>query len=117
MNKEKQIEEIKLIIDKAEEEYSEIWNEWFYDHKEGTKIDNEFLFFAKMLYDAGYRKASEIFEEIDRLLEIDEKDFDKVFEESRSEDDDNVSLALSNYVYGIRQMFAELKKKFTEDGK
>lgn len=60
MSREKQIEEMKSIIDKAEEEYSEIWNEWFYDHKEGTKIDNEFLFFAKMLYDAGYRKASEV---------------------------------------------------------
>lgn len=64
LSKEKQIEEMELIIDKAEEEYSEIWNEWFYDHKEGTKIDNEFLFFAKMLYDAGYRKSSEVAREI-----------------------------------------------------
>lgn len=67
MNRDKQIEEIKSIIDKAEEEYSEIWNEWFYDHKEGTKIDNEFLFFAKLLYEAGYRKASDIFAEIESL--------------------------------------------------
>lgn len=72
----------------------------------------------EILCGKGYRRASsvaeEIFVEIDSLLEIDEKDFDEVFEQSRSEDEDNVSLALSNYVYGIRRMFAELKKKYTK---
>ena len=68
----------------------------------------------------GWRKASEvareIFAEIDSLLENDEKDFDKVFEESEDEGENQVYLALTNYVYGIRKMFAELKKKYTEGG-
>lgn len=99
MNKEKQIEEMKLILDKAEEEYSEIWNEWFYDYKENGKIDHEFLFFAKVLYNAGYRKASEvareIFEQIEKYFMYDGK-----------------------YIGHISQSkFAELKKKYTEEGK
>lgn len=74
----------------------------------------------EIAYKNGYKQgkvdgAREIFEEIDSLLEIDEKDFDEVFEQSGSEDEDNVSLALSNYVYGIRKMFAELKKKYRSE--
>lgn len=99
MNRYKQIEEMKLIIDKAEEEYSEIWNEWFYDYKEGTKKDNEFLFFAKMLYDAGYRKstevAREIFEEIGELV--------------------NEYLDGRIYTHDFCTYLAELKKKYTEE--
>lgn len=101
MNKEKQIEEMKSIIDKAEEEYSEIWNEWFYDHKEGTKIDNEFLFFAKLLYNAGYRKASDVAEEI--FAEI-----DKLLRQHRIEFD------MSCVDFYFEKHYAELKKKFTE---
>ena len=89
---------------------------------------------TRELYDDGYSKvdsvtfrggiveqlraevAREIFEEIDSLLESDENDFDNVFEDARNEGDSTVSLALSNYVYGIRKMFAELKKKYTEGG-
>lgn len=85
------------------------------------EYEEEFEFIGKALYAKGYRKstdvAREIFEEIDSLLESDENDFDNVFEDARNEGDSTVSLALSNYVYGIRKMFAELKKKFTESEK
>ena len=103
MNRYKQIEEMKLIIDKAEEEYSEIWNEWFYDYKEGTKKDNEFLFFAKMLYDAGYRKSTEVAREIFEEIENNYADF--LFDGYR------------NIIVITEKDFAELKKKYTEEVK
>ena len=75
--------------------------------------------FAEHLYKKGYRKASEvaeeIFAEIDSLLEQDEKDFDEGFEGSEHEVENQAYLALTNYVYAIRKIFAELKKKYESE--
>ena len=111
--KDKQIEEMYKDVYEAIEHNSVI------DITHGGYIGINTDGLTKELYDDGYRKstevAREIFEEIDSLLESDENDFDNVFEDARNEGDSTVSLALSNYVYGIRKMFAELKKKYMED--
>lgn len=96
----------------------------------------------KILYNAGYRKiyddhqrqctcyalgcqmaeqlkskvAEEIFEIVDITLKVDERDFERQFIESDNEKDAYVALALENYVHGVRKVFAELKKKYTEGG-
>ena len=115
MTKEKQIEEMKNIIDKAEEEYSELWNEWFYDHKESTKIDNEFLFFAKMLYDAGYRKASEVAEEIFAEIEREIKSSVEVIITIKDEEEDGWYDGELNMLGMLGRYIAELKKKYESE--
>lgn len=71
------------------------------------------------LFDAGYRKASdvarEIFEEIDDLLHHDERDFDDLMDSETAPEIYNEHLACSNYIYGVRQAIAELKIKYMEN--
>ena len=113
MSRDKQIEEMELVINDAEAEYSAIWKEWFYDNK-GQKIDREFLFFAKALYNAGYRKASEVaLEAVDdfqrRLRHI-------FLDMCNGNDYDTLNLLqIDNAIEALYDAFvAELKKKYTE---
>ena len=76
------------------------------------------LVIAKELHTAGYRKTSEvareIFEEIDDILRKDASDYDDLMDSEIVPEIYAEYLACSNYIDGIRQIFAELKKKYTE---
>lgn len=82
--------------------------------------EDEAKMIAKWCYQEIDRKASsvaeEIFEIVDITLKVDERDFERQFIESDNEKDAYVALALENYVHGVRKVFAELKKKYTEGG-
>ena len=135
---EKQIEEIERALNDLEAEYSEIFKEWFYDNK-GQKIDREFLFFAKGLYDAGYRKiyddhqrqctcyargcqmaeslktevAEEIFAEIENALGL----LRKAVAEGRKNDGIKYQQLHDGRIISLEAIAyftAELKKKYTE---
>jgi hypothetical protein len=78
-------------------------------------------YIAVKLYKKGYRKstdlAREIFEEIDNILRRDASDCDDLMDSETVPEIYTEYLACSNYIYGIRHEFAELKKKYTESEK
>ena len=128
MTKDKQIEEMAKVMNECCNRYDEqgnhLGNKCFececwcdtnhiccsYNRKE-----------AEALYNAGYRKASEvaeeIFEEIDDLLYKDERDYDDLMESETVSEIYQEYLACSNYIYGTRKAIAKLKKKYTEEEK
>ena len=97
MSRDKQIEEIKAII--LEDCGSDCENCEF--HNMRVCYDN---YIANRLYNAGYRKSTEVAEEIFAEIE-------KILKTSEKYLYCNPSLS---YVY---EVIAELKKKYTEEGK
>ena len=71
---------------------------------------------AKAIYNAGYRKstdvAREIFEEIDKELSEDEQEFERLDKLYQDEVHDYARI----YVDDLRERFAELKKKYESEG-
>ena len=102
MDKEKQIEEMTNAI---------------FEHCNAGLFYSEAKQIAHFVIEQqGYRKASEIFEEIDNILRQDEIDYDDLMDSETVAEIYAEYLACSNYIDGIRRQFAELKKKYTEGG-
>lgn len=74
--------------------------------------------FARELYNKGWRKsadvAEEIFEEIDSLLEGEEKRYENLSDEADDPRFTNEYWEASLTISSIRTILAELKKKYTE---
>lgn len=93
MNKEKQIEEMANIINEMDEPNAHYYDENLEQHEAFADC----FTIAKHLYEKGYRKASEVVEEVFEWLE--EKGF------------------LNIEVWAIQEVKDALKKKYTEEGK
>ena len=87
------------------------------------KIKHDYRAYAKLIYTAGYRNASEvareIFEEIEKEIEL---ALDSNCKVKRDAQDDNDSLVMYvegkiDCLRGLLGFLAELKKKYTEEGK
>lgn len=87
MNKEKQIEEMAKSVCHLDRTCDECM----------TSFECKAMIYAKRFYTAGYRKTSNLIEEVMKWLE--EKGF------------------LNIEVWAIQDVKAELKKKYTEEGK
>ena len=110
MDKEKQIGEMVLALTESQHTFDRAWKECL--HNNAPMPDRENVFYAKYLIEKeGYRKASEvaeeIFEEIEKwrpitklvIKDIGEFDFDKYGEK---------------FYWVSEAKLAELKKKYTE---
>ena len=125
MSRDKQIEEIAKEICSEYDCVIPCQNCAYYEYANCRDVKS-----AEKLYTAGYRKASEvaaeIFAEIDAILCSDASDYDDLMDSENVPEIYTEYLACSNYIDGIRQKFAELKKKYigedtnvltnTEDG-
>ena len=111
MSRDKQIEEMAKTVCHLDRTCDECM----------TSFECKAMMYAKRFYNAGYRKASEvareIFAEIEeiRLRQIRKSDF---FRNGSTEEMERKFYEGAEW--GLRQLshwFAELKKKYTEDGK
>ena len=102
MNKEKQIEEMASEIQKAVDGCASFWSRLIAEH----------------LYNVGYRKASDVAEEI--FAEI-ERAFFKYYDSAVTYSSPNLPYHLREAVgFSLNEMFMEvieLKKKYTEEVK
>ena len=115
--KDKQIEALKnCLCDVLDFDYN--------DERGVTKVDAKTT--AEGLYNAGYRKASEvareIFEEIEEMLNLQAKIVCETRNKYSETDEPLLSFIamLDGRIYSLRvieEHIAELKKKYTEDGK
>lgn len=115
MSREKQIEEITRVICKSNRD-----GICGYDRKP-CNFDCGNYQLSTELYNAGYRKASdvaeEIFAEVDSLLEGEEKRYDNLSDEADDPRFSNEYWEASLTISSIRTMVTELKKKYTEEEK
>ena len=121
MTAEKQIEEMAMLmtegarpaIEDADALYNAGYRKIYDDHQRQCAC---YALGCQMAEQLKSKVAEEIFEIVDITLKVDERDFERQFIESDNEKDAYVALALENYVHGVRKVFAELKKKYTEGG-
>ena len=120
MNKEKQIEEMandhfaelgKMDKEKQIKETAREVDKWY----PNAKITNRFL--SESLYNAGYRKASEIFEEIEEVISQSNEISDIRMRDLAPHTYKVMREAGKLYYTAIIRAIAELKKKYTEEGK
>ena len=110
MTKDKQIEEIEIMAAEIDRILFEAELKAPYPRIHPSIIR------AKALYNAGYRKASEIFEEIEQEIEL---ALDCNYKVKRDAQGDNDTLVIYvdgkiDCLRGLAGFIAELKKKYTE---
>ena len=107
-SKEKQIDEMAKVIEQARIKATDTTNSMNYGFGG---------WYAKELYNAGYRKASEvareIFEEIERFLYM----HFRICKEEIGNDDTEYVKGRLELNTQMQNLIAELKKKYMEEGK
>ena len=118
MSREKQIDEMAKIMCGFDDDECEHCNTCSFHNGCACEID------AENLYNAGYRKASEvareIFEEIEEMLNLQAKIVCETRDKYRETDQPMLSFIamLDGRIYSLRvieEHISELKKKYTED--
>ena len=101
MSRDQQIEEMVIALTESQHDFDRAWHECL--HNKGKQPERENVFYAKFLIEKkGYRKASEVAREI--------------FEEIESIVDKRTAWNGNIYSLLLKRDFAELKKKYTEEG-
>lgn len=115
MDKEKQIEEMVFALTESQHAFDRAWKECL--HNNAPMPDRENVFYAKYLIEKeGYRKASDIAEEI--FAELDTFIVTKVIDHGTLKYDIGDKYKALKQKYSVAlPTIAELKQKYTEDGK
>lgn len=103
MNKDKQIEEMAKTMCFQRESCAVT---------SCTEVNCETTWLAENLYNAGYRKASEIFEEIEKIID---KHYNKHIFGSNDLEDEEIE-AVINFSDDVTYDIDKLKKKYESEG-
>ena len=108
MNKEKQIEEMAKTVCHLDRTCDQCM----------TSFECKAMTYAKRFYNAGYRKASEIFEEIEKQIDVTLSIIQKILNAKGGRaNGKTVLISKLDMLIESKKFIAELKKKYTEEGK